>query len=129
MLHHIELYVSSLQVSQCFWTPLLAKIGYVQTAQWDEGFTLENKHDAYLTFVQVRDKYEDNSYHRCAVGLNHLAFQVEDKEAVEELRLYCVDQKINCLYDDAYPFANGGEHYYALYIEDPDRIKVEFVAA
>jgi hypothetical protein len=24
--------------------------------------------------------------------------------------------------------ANGGNDYYALYIEDPDRIKVEFVA-
>ena len=29
---------------------------------------------------------------------------------------------------DTFPFANGGNDYYALYVEDPDRIKVEFVA-
>ena len=32
------------------------------------------------------------------------------------------------LYDDPYPFATGGNDYYALFLEDPDRIKVEFVA-
>jgi hypothetical protein len=32
------------------------------------------------------------------------------------------------LYDDRYPFANGSDDYYALFLEDPDRIKIEFVA-
>jgi hypothetical protein len=31
------------------------------------------------------------------------------------------------LYDDRYPYA-GGPGYYAVYCEDPDRIKVEVVA-
>jgi hypothetical protein len=44
------------------------------------------------------------------------------------LRQYCLDNNITVLYDERYPFANGGNDYYALYIEDPDRIKVEFVA-
>jgi len=29
------------------------------------------------------------------------------------------------LYDKRYPLANGGTDYHALFVEDPDRIKVE----
>ncbi|WP_372423106.1 VOC family protein [Salinarimonas chemoclinalis] len=129
MLHHVELYVSNLAVSRAFWSELLGRIGYVESAAWDDGFTLQNGKDAYLTFVQVADKYASLGYHRCAVGLNHLAFTVESRAAVDALREHCLAKGTTMLYDDKYPFANGGTDYYALYIEDPDRIKVEFVAA
>lgn len=128
MLHHVELYVSNLQVSRQFWTLLLAPIGYAETGCWDTGFTLGKADEAYLTFVQVEQKYAHMAYHRCGVGLNHLAFRVKDRAMVGQLRELCQSQAIVCLYDDKYPFANGGDDYYALFVEDPDRIKVEFVA-
>jgi len=127
MLHHIELYVSDLKASQVFWAELLANIGYEITDHWDDGFTLRDSSDTYLTFVQRSGKYASLEYHRCSVGLNHLAFSVEGRNTVDSLRQYCVDKNIPCLYEDRYPFANGGDEYYALFIEDPDRIKVEFV--
>jgi len=129
MLHHIEIYVSNLVVSRLFWVSILEKIGYELTDSWNDGFTLSNGKDGYLTFVQVSNKYNTVSYHRCRVGLNHLAFCVADRAAVDSLRQYCVDEGIAILYDDRYPFANGGDDYFALFIEDPDRIKVEFVVA
>ena len=89
---------------------------------------IKNDNDAYLTFVQREKRFESLSYHRCSVGLNHLAFKVDSKEIVDALRNHCVDNGIVCLYEEQYPFANGGTDYYALFIEDPDRIKVEFVA-
>jgi catechol 2,3-dioxygenase-like lactoylglutathione lyase family enzyme len=128
MLHHIEIYVSNLGVSRAFWSALLMIIGYKETGHWDDGFTLANGRDAYLTFVQVAEKHAFRQYHRCGVGLNHLAFKVEGRDAVETLRQYCLENGIASLYDDKYPFANGSDDYYALFIEDPDRIKVEFVA-
>ncbi|HEV7306611.1 VOC family protein [Ensifer sp.] len=129
MLHHVEIYVSDLEVSHAFWTSLLAEVGYELEGRWDGGFTLAHGDDAYLTFVQVAEKHASRDYHRCGVGLNHLAFRVKDREAVDRLRRFCQENGISCLYDDRYPFANGGSEYYALYLEDPDRIKVEFVAA
>jgi len=129
MLHHIEIYVSNLSASRKFWTDLLAMTGYKETDHWNEGFTLKDDSDAYLTFVQRESKHESLNYHRCGVGLNHIAFLVESTETVDSLRKYCLDNHIVCLYDDKYPFANGGTDYYALFVEDPDRIKVEFVAA
>lgn len=128
MLHHIEIYVSDLDVSRAFWSALLAQIGYRESGRWDGGFTLADGRDAYLTFVQVAERHASRPYHRCGVGLNHLAFQVNGREAVDTLRHYCRENGIATLYDDRYPFANGGTDDYALFLEDPDRIKVEFVA-
>lgn len=129
MLHHVEIYVSNLEASRPFWTSLLAQIGYEESGRWEDGFTLAHGNDAYLTFVQVAEKHALRPYHRSGVGLNHLAFRVEDRETVDRLRHFCRENGVSCLYDDRYPFANGGSDYYALFIEDPDRIKVEFVAA
>lgn len=129
MLHHVEIYVSDLEASHVFWSGILAKIGYEEAGRWSDGFTLRRDDDAYLTFVQVADKYRALSYHRCGVGLNHLAFRVESRALVDELLAYCRANGIATLYDATYPFANGGHDYYALYVEDPDRMKVEFVAA
>jgi len=129
MLHHVELYVSRIDVSRAFWTGILTRTGWKQSARWQDGFTLVSGDGAYLTFVQVASRYQSHRYHRCAVGLNHLAFSVRSREEVDALKQYCIENNIPDLYADRYPFANGGKDYYALFIEDPDRIKVEFVVS
>ena len=129
MIHHIEIYVSNLGESYAFWSAILSRIGYTTNDKWNNGFTLSSGQDAYLTFVQVESTYSDLPYHRCGTGLNHLAFRVKDRQTVDSLKQYCVERRISCLYEDRYPFANGGTDYYALFVEDPDRIKVEFVAS
>ncbi|SIQ09458.1 Glyoxalase/Bleomycin resistance protein/Dioxygenase superfamily protein [Rhizobium sp. RU20A] len=128
MLHHVELYVSDIDRSHAFWTGILGRIGYEENGRWADGFTVGKGEDAYLTFVQVAEKHRSRPYHRGAVGLNHLAFRVATRAEVDALRQFCIETGASLLYDDRYPFANGGEDYYALYVEDPDRIKVEFVA-
>lgn len=128
MLHHIEIYVSNLNVSHAFWSKLLERIGYEQASRWDDGFTLRKGTGAYLTFVQAAENFASRKYHRKNVGLNHLAFKVKGRKLVDSLRQYCLSNDIPLLYDDKYLYANGGNEYYALYVEDPDRIKVEFVA-
>lgn len=128
MLHHVEMYVSNLSVTRAFWTELLAHLDYSVTADFGEGFTLSAEDGPYLTFVQVADRHAERKYHRSGIGLNHLAFKVPGRERVDALRRFCLNRRLPCLYDERYPFANGGDDYYALYVEDPDRIKIEFVA-
>lgn len=67
--------------------------------------------------------------HCCRVGLNHLAVRVESRASADPLRAWCRKTKIPMLSDERYPFATGGTDDDALFVEDPDRIKVEFVAA
>lgn len=126
MLHHIEIYVSDLQRTIQFWDWFLDELGYKVHQQWSSGISWKYG-STYLVFVQADQKYMDVTYHRCRVGLNHLAFHANSKEQVDEVTLKLQEKKIQILYQNKHPFA-GGEHHYAVYFEDPDRIKVELVA-
>lgn len=123
---HIEINVRDLERSKNFWRWLLEELDYSAYQIWDKGisFILDN---TYIVFVQTREKYLGLPYNRCGIGLNHLAFFVEGKESVDELTKRLEEKGIKILYEDRHPYA-GGENHYAVFFEDPDRIKVEIVA-
>jgi catechol 2,3-dioxygenase-like lactoylglutathione lyase family enzyme len=82
---------------------------------------------ATCVFCKPPDEHLDAGYHRKRVGLNHLAFRAASRAQVDELRQWVRQAGYPMLYEDKYPYA-GGPGYYAVYCEDPDRIKVEVVA-
>jgi catechol 2,3-dioxygenase-like lactoylglutathione lyase family enzyme len=126
MLHYFELYVSNLENSKSFWSWLLEYLGYQLYQNWESGFSYRYN-DTYIVFVQMENRYLDVPYHRCRTGLNHLAFHAPSKEYVDELTEKLKTKNISILYLDRHPYAGGPKHY-AVYFEDPDRIKVEVVA-
>ncbi|MFB4212656.1 VOC family protein [Shouchella sp. JSM 1781072] len=126
LLHHIELYVSDLKKSTEFWGWLLESLGYEKYQEWDEGKSWKLG-DTYMVFVQTEEKYLDPPYHRKRVGLNHLAFHAKSTAHIDEMTEAFKHKQVPILYEATHPFA-GGEGYYAVYVEDPDRIKVELVA-
>lgn len=123
-LHHIELYVSNLQNSYNFWSWFLKEMGYKEHQSWESGFSFKLG-PTYIVFVQTENQYLENKYHRKQVGLNHLAFYAESKKDVDELTEKLKEKDVVILYQDKHPHAGGN---YAVYFEDPDRIKVEVVA-
>lgn len=125
-IHHIEIYVSDLKRTVSFWEWFLKDLGYEVYQQWGSGISFKLD-DAYLVFVQTEEKYLDVPYHRCTVGLNHLAFHADSREEVDEMTDKLKAKGMSILYPDKHPYA-GGENYYAVFFEDPDRIKVEFAA-
>jgi catechol 2,3-dioxygenase-like lactoylglutathione lyase family enzyme len=82
---------------------------------------------AYLCFLQAEGKHATAGYHRKRVGLNHLAFTANSRAHVDEIAEWTREAGYSLLYESDYPFASG-PGYYAMYCEDPDRIKVEVVA-
>ncbi len=126
LIHHIELYVSDLKKTIDFWGWLLEELGYSPFQEWDSGRSWKLG-ETYLVFVQAEDKFLDVSYHRCRVGLNHLAFYASSRKQLNELTDKLQEKGIRILYTDKHPFAGGPDHY-AVYFEDPDRMKVELVA-
>lgn len=126
MLHHLEIYVSDLKKSTEFWGWFLHELGYTPFQKWNLGNSWKHG-ETYIVFVQVEERFSDVPYHRCRVGLNHLAFHAKSKQQVDELTDRLVNRGVNVLYQDKHPFAGGDDHY-AVYFEDPDRIKVELVA-
>ncbi len=126
MIHHIELYVSDLDKSVHFWGWFLEALGYEPYQTWKEGRSWKIN-ETYLVLVQTKENFLDIPYHRCRVGLNHLAFHATSKEQVDQFTKILKDKNIPLLYPDRHPYAGGNSHY-AVYFEDPDRIKVELVA-
>ncbi|MGP4071068.1 VOC family protein [Piscibacillus sp. B03] len=126
MLHHIEIYVSNLKQTTDFWGWFLEELGYSSYQKWEQGHSWKLG-ETYIVFVKVEDRFKAPSYHRCRVGLNHLTFHAKSRQQVDEMTNKLLEKEIRILYPDKHPFA-GGEHYYAVYFEDPDRIKVELVA-
>jgi catechol 2,3-dioxygenase-like lactoylglutathione lyase family enzyme len=125
-LHHIELNVSDLARSCEFWGWLLARLGYAEYQRWDCGcsWLLDA---TYIVLVQTESRFLNAGYHRGRTGLNHLAFQVEDPTAVDELVAELRARGSDVLYRDRHPYAGGAEHY-AAFFEDPDRIKIEIAS-
>lgn len=127
LLHHVELNVSDLKESRVFWDWLLNELGYECYQEWHEGLSWKLG-ETYLVFVQTESDYLVPNYHRKQTGLNHLAFHVEDNETVDQWTAKLKEKGIPILYEDQHPYA-GGKNHYAVFFEDPDRIKVELVAS
>lgn len=126
-LHHVEIYVSDLKKSSVFWSWLLCdQLGYHEFQRWESGVSYKSD-GTYIVFVQTEDRFLEPSYHRCRVGLNHLAFHGRSKEHVDEIAGGLKKRGYKILYPDKHPHA-GGSGSHAVFFEDPDRIKVEVVA-
>ncbi|WHX28092.1 VOC family protein [Virgibacillus halodenitrificans] len=126
LLHHIEIYVSDLKKSAEFWGWLLEELGYSSYQKWEYGQSWKIE-DTYIVFVQTDEGFLDVKYHRKRVGLNHLAFHAESRQHIDDMTEKLNNRGVTILYQDQHPFA-GGDNYYAVYFEAPDRIKVELVA-
>ena len=126
LLHHIELYVSDIKRTIDFWGWFLEELGYTPFQDWrnERSWKIGG---AYIVFVQAEERFLDIKYHRCRVGLNHLAFHASSRQHVDDITNKLREKGINILYPKKHPFAGGDDHY-AVYFEDPDRIKVELVA-
>lgn len=126
MIHHIEIYVSDLTQSKAFWGWFLNELGYHIYQSWEKGQSWKLG-SSYLVFVQAEERFLDIPYHRCRVGLNHLAFYAKSRGHVDEMTSKLKERGVTILYEDKHPYAGGNQHY-AVFFEDPDRIKVELVA-
>jgi len=79
-------------------------------------------------FVTYLERYKDSGFHRGHVGLNHIAFQAKSKADVDRLHSrFLVPRNIKVLYGGPKNILKYRKGYYAVYFEDPDRIKLEFV--
>lgn len=125
-LSHVEIYVSDLAASSAFWNWFLTALGYHPYQSWPEGRSWKLD-DTYFVIVEVEEKYKSAPYHRKNVGLNHLAFHAENAADVDRMTEALKEKGVTILYADKHPHA-GGKDACAVYFEDPDRIKVEFVA-
>lgn len=126
MLHHVEFNVSNLTESRSFYSELLPPLGYALFQEWEQGFSYKSG-PTYLVFAQTQEKFLQTSFHRKRTGLNHLAFHAVSCVQVDEMTEKMRRLGVRILYEDRHPYA-GGPNYYAVFLEGPDRLKIEIAA-
>jgi len=122
-LEHIDIVVSDLERSGEFWSAFLKDLGYKQYARSATGWSWTND-ESTIFLLPAEPQYLDPPYHRKRVGMNHLAFAVSSQRQVDSLAAGLKLRGVELLYGGP----RAGRKTYALFFEDPDRIKIEVVA-
>jgi len=123
---HVEIYVSDHAKSIRFYDSVLIPLGWKRLV-CQKSHTTYSDGNTKLVFCPVEEKYLKDGYHRKRIGLNHLALYADSKEQVEQLYSNVLKPAgVSCLYEGK---PRGEDDYYAVFFEDPDRIKIEVVYA
>ena len=124
-LHHVEVWVPSLDRAVESWGWLLAELGWLTYQDWPGGRSWRLG-TAYLVMEQSPALTADR-HDRCRPGLNHLALHAGPRSAVDRLVVQAPASGWSLLFPERHPYAGGPEHY-AAYLVDRDGFEVELVA-
>ncbi|MEU3607310.1 VOC family protein [Streptomyces sp. NPDC035033] len=125
-LHHVEIWVPDLERAVTSFGWLLEALGYAPFQSWADGRSWRLG-ATYLVFERS-PALTAGRHDRCRPGMNHLAFHVEDRHAVEALAAEAPRHGWSLMFPARHPHA-GGERTCAAYLENADGFEVELVAA
>lgn len=122
---HLDYNVADLELALSFYEPLMAFLGFKMEGR-EPTWALFGNGRMKLCLVQCEERYKDAGFHRKQPGLNHIAFQAESVAAVDRMADFLNEREIPLLYDSPGSFDPQRE-YYAVFFEDPFRLKLEVV--
>jgi len=123
--YHIQINVSDAKISLPFYRKLFDYFGYKIIDESGEQIGVSN-HTTDFWIIQTEKTYLGKKYHRKATGSNHISFKVSSKEEVDKFtRDFLKKNKIKTLYNTPKLFPEYKQDYYAVFFEDPDKIKLE----
>ena len=125
-LGHIGINLSSAEEPFAFWQDLLTFLEFEIQPDGNH-FDATDGHTSLCVQVTKPD-YRRPDFHRKRTGLGHIAFKVDSAELVDAfVDGFLKPRQIDMLYGGARAYPEYAPGYYAVYFEDPDRIKVEVV--
>lgn len=125
-LDHIGINVP--ETSFPFWQELLRHLGASLDLDGNH-FDAHVGDGPFLCVTATKEPYTDAGYHRRHTGLSHLALRLPTREHVAALVSDFLEPRgIKPLYGGPkdYDYAPG---YFALYFEDPSRLKIEIMTS
>ncbi|MFA4887924.1 MAG: VOC family protein [Candidatus Nanoarchaeia archaeon] len=125
--NHLQIYIGDGEVSFKFYKELLTYLGYELIVEDKTHLGMRNGlTDIWLKEVPKENKH--NKYSRRKIGVNHVAFAVAKKEDVDKFyKEFLIPKNIQTLYNTPKDFPKYTPSYYAVFFEDPDKIKLEVV--
>ncbi|CAM5281039.1 VOC family protein [Streptomyces abikoensis] len=125
MLHHLELWVPDLPRAEKSFGWLLGALGCTPYQHWEHGRSW--RLGGFYVVVEQSPALTGGTHERCRPGMNHVAFRVEGRAAVDSLVAEAPAHGWRLLFPDRHPYAGGADHY-AAYLENEDGFEVELVA-
>jgi len=128
---HVDLVVGSLSRSLPIYEGLLRFLGYVEVSdivgEQGERVVYLSRHqtDGSIGLRERRSADGPDVQDRYALGLHHLAFSVASREIVDKIAAWAREAGVEVESGPReYDYTPG---YYAVFVHDPDGIKLEFV--
>jgi glyoxylase I family protein len=127
IVHHIDLTVRDLEVSAPFYEALLGFLGYARVKQEATLHVCDLvREGTILGGVALRAAHAARSHDRYSAGLHHLAFRAADRADVDRAHTV-MKEKGAALLDAPAEYPQYGAGYYAVFVADPDGLKLEVV--
>lgn len=127
-IQHVDLTVRDLARSIDFYTRLLGPLGFSEYGRYPSYRGTEEV--VYFSFAQSHlglRPADGGEHHYYDVGIEHIAFFVDTREEVEDAYRRCLAMGANVHYPPE--LDRDIEDYYALFVFDPDGIRVEVACA
>ena len=126
-LYHLQINVADASRSLPFYKALLGYLEYRTVYETDAMAGFAGRGTDIWVGVAA-PAHTGPGFHRKRAGLNHLAFRVDRREDVDRFRAeFLTPRKVAPLYDTPREFPQYRPGYYAVFFEDPDRLKLEIV--
>jgi len=123
--YHVQINVHDAAVSLPFYKDLLGRLEYRVVHDEPRVCGFSNG-TTDLWFIATDAAHARHGFHRKRAGINHLAFRVDRREEVDRFRdEFLVPRRMAPLYGTPREFPEYARGYYAVFFEDPDRLKLE----
>lgn len=127
LIHHVELWVRDFDSAVASFGWLFQRLGWRIGRVWEHGCAWTSSGGPYIVIESGPD-LRWMPHDRRSPGLNHLAFEVPDRGAVDRIVAEGPGHGWQLMFPDRHPFAGGPDHY-AAYLENAEGFEVEIVAA
>ncbi len=127
-IHHLAFSVRDLEASSISYDAILAPLGYARTL--DEGHIKEWEGPGLvgLLLYQANLEHAEAIHRTYDPGIHHVAFFAPDRSAVDACHSAAVKVNLSVL-EGPCEFPHYAPGYYAVFIEDRDGIKIEFMTS
>ena len=126
-LYHLQINVSSAENARSFYRDLFRYLEW-RVIHDEGGVTAFSDGAVNIWLIPTEGRFGGRGFHRKSTGLNHLAFRVERREDVDRFRdEFTAPRGVATLYGTPREFPEYRPGYYAVFFEDPDRLKLEVV--
>ena len=124
---HFDIRVKDLKKSYSFYNKLLKYFGFKQVTDEKDYKGWSNGPNGFW-IEQVTEKHIGKNFHRKQIGVNHIAFRAKSRKAIDDFyKNFLLKEKILVLYGGPKEYPEYHKGYYAVFFEDPDRIKLELM--